>query len=1444
MLELAIFLALTKKAKIGVFKGAGLVLLAIAMQKFAEAIGFMGSLDTATIVKGIIGLGVVMIELAAFLAVTNKVKIGLFKGAGLILLAVAMKMFADAIAAMGGLDTSTIVKGIVGLGLVMLELAAFLALTKKVKIGVFQGVAMVLLAASLNEFAKAIEKIGKLKPSQIIKGIVGLGGVLTVLLVFMKALSKFQISGIGKALLVLSVMAIAMVAFALVLTNIKDIDPSVMLGFTGSLGIALLSMAATFALLSAIPVTAILLGIAKLALIFAAVVGVMALFGALEEWLNLSSVIEKFGDLLESIGTAFGRLISGFLTGAVSGLAGVGTELSDFMTNAQSFIDGAKKVDSTVVAGVGNLVSVITAIAGANVVDAIASWLTGRSSMETFADDVTKLGGGIAAFAKSVSGITTADKATMDNAVNAAEGLVALNNALNPEGGVVDWFEGSHSEALKRFAENIPTLATALNDYASGISLYGDEKVTVNVENAKAAAEGLIALNNSLPAEGGIINDWFTGSHADALKEFAGTIPILAAALNEYATGISAYESKKVNANVENALAAAQGLITLNTSLPAEGGIQEWFTGSHADALKTFADTLPTLAVALNVYAEGIDAYGGKNVSGKVENVNAALTGLVTLNTSLPGEGGIKSWWTGDYAASLRAFAETLPDLAAGLNAYAEGIEAYKGKDVSQKLTNVNAALTGLISLNTSLPGEGGIKSWWDGDYATALKTFAETLPDLADGLNQYAEGVDKYSGEDVSGKIENVNAATVGLVTLNNSLQGTGGIRSWWDGSQSEALKTFAGTLPDLATGLNQYAEGVDKYSGEDVSGKIENVNAATSGLVSLNNSLQGTGGIQSWWDGSQSEALKTFAGTLPDLAIALNKYLDEIGKFKGGVSSEQIKLVNEAATGLVTLNNALSPTGGIGSWFSGDADLQTFADKIPAIGTALATFATNIAGVDLGKSTDATTVLNDINTFATDVVANQANWTKLKTISDNMATFGTNFKTFTDGIVDASSGITNIESVKTAVAGFQELSTLYADQGKNLYRDGTYSLDEIAKELAAFGTTMGTFSIGEGIVTFSDNYEIIKNGITKFQELSSLYTDQNKNTYRDGTYSLDEVMGSFVDFGTKLNSLTLSVTDVDKMKAVSEVMAILTGIAADATLIDPTKIGNIGAVLTEFGTLDFTTLTNLFGENGTGAGESFADSVVLAIQNGSENIRIAVIKLSGDGSTAADGTVNTWKTTGNNLAIGLANGISTMAWRVKNAATNAAAGAIRSIQLTWSVHSPSRVASELGMNFDLGLSGGLDDYAKVVSSSAESVSNEAINSAKTMLTGFSAIDELDSAPVIRPVVDMSAVTSSVNTIDGLFNASRTMNAGMFTSQTFNRNAAALRTNDGKMESATSNKDVVDAISGLTERFNTLSEAVSNMKLVLDTGTLVGGIDTKMDKQLGVIAARKGRGN
>jgi len=67
---------------------------------------------------------------------------------------------------------------------------------------------------------------------------------------------------------------------------------------------------------------------------------------------------------------------------------------------------------------------------------------------------------------------------------------------------------------------------------------------------------------------------------------------------------------------------------------------------------------------------------------------------------------------------------------------------------------------------------------------------------------------------------------------------------------------------------------------------------------------------------------------------------------------------------------------------------------------------------------------------------------------------------------------------------------------------------------------------------------------------------------------------------------------------------------------------------------------------------------------------------------------------------------------------------------------------------------------------------------------------------------------------------------------------------NKGRMPRQETNHEVVDAIHDLTDRFNYLSEAVSNMSVVLDTGTLVGSMGGKMDRQLGVLAGRKGRGN
>lgn len=57
-------------------------------------------------------------------------------------------------------------------------------------------------------------------------------------------------------------------------------------------------------------------------------------------------------------------------------------------------------------------------------------------------------------------------------------------------------------------------------------------------------------------------------------------------------------------------------------------------------------------------------------------------------------------------------------------------------------------------------------------------------------------------------------------------------------------------------------------------------------------------------------------------------------------------------------------------------------------------------------------------------------------------------------------------------------------------------------------------------------------------------------------------------------------------------------------------------------------------------------------------------------------------------------------------------------------------------------------------------------------------------------------------------------------------------------------NTEIVNELHSLSDRFDNLSRSVSNMQVVLDTGTLVGQTAAKMDRQLGLQASRRSRGN
>ena len=83
-----------------------------------------------------------------------------------------------------------------------------------------------------------------------------------------------------------------------------------------------------------------------------------------------------------------------------------------------------------------------------------------------------------------------------------------------------------------------------------------------------------------------------------------------------------------------------------------------------------------------------------------------------------------------------------------------------------------------------------------------------------------------------------------------------------------------------------------------------------------------------------------------------------------------------------------------------------------------------------------------------------------------------------------------------------------------------------------------------------------------------------------------------------------------------------------------------------------------------------------------------------------------------------------------------------------------------------------------------------------------------------------------------------------MFNGAASYRSAKSLTFDGVRISGGSGNKDVVAELQQLTQRFNNLTEAVTNMQLVLDTGTLVGATSAKMDSQLGTLVSRRGRGN
>ncbi len=170
---------------------------------------------------------------------------------------------------------------------------------------------------------------------------------------------------------------------------------------------------------------------------------------------------------------------------------------------------------------------------------------------------------------------------------------------------------------------------------------------------------------------------------------------------------------------------------------------------------------------------------------------------------------------------------------------------------------------------------------------------------------------------------------------------------------------------------------------------------------------------------------------------------------------------------------------------------------------------------------------------------------------------------------------------------------------------------------------------------------------------------------------------------------------------------------------------------------------------------------------------------------------------------------------------------------------HSPSKIAAEAGAFYVIGLAQGIADNAKLPLDAIDDTTDPMADALRNAMMQVATVadDDFEFTPTITPVVDLSNVGYAAGSIGSMFG-----NASLSASLSRASAAQASRYSNGSYGSG--NNAVISEMQGLGARVDALGAAITNMQIVLDSGVLVGATSAKMDARLGLLAARKGRGN
>lgn len=753
LLEIVVAANLMKGATGG---AAAMLIMAAALRVLAPAITKLGELSWGEIARGLVAL-------AGSLTVMGVAGV-LLKGLTptILALSAAMMLFGVGVAALGaGLSTlatlsSAAAIAIAGALAIIVTSILDLIITSATKIG--EAVVAVIMAIC-NTIGEAVPTIAETIFS-VIAAV--LSTVATHIPEIVSTLAQL-IVGLFDSLaehipeILQSVINFVGKLFGEIKNLLNDAGPDALNNILESLGLLAIVMAA-MAGVSKIAGSA-MAGLAEAALFVAELGALIAAFGALNQIPGLQWIIGEGGSLLQAIGVAIGNFIGGIAGGIASGftsqLPQIGNDISNFMTNAQPFIEGAKSIDASMMTGVKTLGESLLYIAGADLVNTIVTKLFG-GGIGNFGETIKTFGSAMVDYSNIVSGNIDADAVTAS--ATAGEALAKLNDSIPKTGGW--WQDIAGEQDMSDFGLKIVAFGAALVAYNAVIS-----EATLDTDAITASAtagKNLSDLQNSIPKSGG----WWQDIAGESdISDFGSKIAAFGAAIVAYSETVSGFsysEGGPTNsvvtcatelsnlASVVKDTDAGNSLSDFGYDISDFGYYLNTFGTTVAsidiDKIKSVKDVI-TDFISLVSDSVGIDTSGFDSFSTSLQSL--ASSGISAFNTAFENAGSQAVIAVSNFlAAAQSAISEeytTFQDYGEfSADYYAVGFSGETEAAKNAAGIIIDAFITALSHAESkyTTEGETSVKNYIDkfqNQYRTA-KTTGETLAsNVLTGLAKYA---------------------------------------------------------------------------------------------------------------------------------------------------------------------------------------------------------------------------------------------------------------------------------------------------------------------------------------------------------------------------------------------------------------------------------------------------------------------------------------------------------------------------------------------------------------------------------------------------------------------------------------------------------------------------------------------------------------------------------